>query len=66
MICLVVDGIVYRRNSFGGIARYWTETLRALANRVHVDVVLARDGARPAPPHRTATAGCRSARGRSG
>ena len=54
MICLVVDGIVYRRNSFGGIARYWTEALRALANRVPVDGVLARDGARPAGVRRHA------------
>ena len=31
MMRVVIDGVVYRRNWFGGIARYWTEILKALA-----------------------------------
>ena len=51
MIRVVIDGVVYRRNSHGGIARYWTETLKALAKsgaKVHFDLVLSRDSVRPA------------------
>lgn len=50
MIRVVIDGVVFRRNSFGGIARYWTETMKALAKSdsgIHFDLILLADSVRP-------------------
>jgi glycosyltransferase involved in cell wall biosynthesis len=51
MMRIVIDGQIYRGNLHGGIVRYWTETLRALArcgSDIHFDVVVARNSVRPA------------------